>query len=100
MVDLDGTFVPAHDQAIEVGEHLGYPLRMIHSAELGWCFEHVCDRQKGNPPTQGEIYIRCAPRIDKHDVQLVDGVISVHPSILCIGCSLHGYVVSSQWQGA
>lgn len=61
----------------------------------GWRFDHYCTRVNDYPePVEGGMLI--APNLG-HTVTVVEGAVTVSPSILCKGCGVHGFVRSSVW---
>jgi hypothetical protein len=82
-------FVADHDAALEVGTGI----RLLRFTAGGYGVEHRCDRGDRG-------IVDHAPRIDNHNVTGDWPDITVTPSILCVDCSLHGFIRNGHWSPA
>jgi hypothetical protein len=88
--DVVGHHMPAD---LVVSDSHGHDLVMLQMDDATWRISHLCDRRASNRGI-----IRCAPELsDGHHIALVDGKVTVDPSILCSDCGLHGYIRDSMW---
>lgn len=79
-------------------------LRIVFYPDGSRRFWHRCMVPDADPDVPIEDHlIECAPVL-QHDVGMGwDGrrpEVSVHPSILCLRCRLHGFFVANEWRDA
>lgn len=64
-----------------------------------WGVRHVCTSWLDPDEVDGRFVKVVAPRLTDggHHVEVGDQGVTVHPSILCPDCGLHGYVTDGTW---
>lgn len=67
------------------------PVRMILSDSLGWCMEHMCERDYGT--------YQVAPSVRSHTIVSTDPF-HLEPSVLCMSCGTHGFIRDGVWVDA
>lgn len=66
------------------------PVRVLFYPQGPPGIEHICK-------TVSQITIICAPRL-RHDHIIVSATpLTIHPSILCPDCGLHGFITDGVW---
>lgn len=79
---------------IDVGDNK----RVFRDRDGVWRFQHECHV----PESDAEYDIIAAPTLQMHAVSYsaTTGIVTVMPSIRCVRCETHGFVVDGVWKRA
>lgn len=80
-----------HDSLWDRATDVGSGVRMLHKGNT-YMVEHTCKREA--------ITVVCAPELGIEHMILDQDPLTIHPSILCPDCGLHGFVINGEWKAA